>query len=165
MIIRKAKIEDAEVIAQISVETWQNTYRGIIDSSILNARNVDEKRISSWVRIIESSERIVLVCENDEEIVGYLSAGPARDNYGIKNEICALYVKPAEQRKGVGTMLIKTYKQTIHNKKFYLYALKKNLQAARFYEKNGGVITDKFNRKLMIQGQEYAEVCYVFNGK
>ncbi|MBP3546864.1 MAG: GNAT family N-acetyltransferase [Alphaproteobacteria bacterium] len=165
MKVRKAEIEDAEVIAQINVETWQNAYKGIIDATYLNERKVDNKRISTWIRIIESSERIVLICENDGEIMGYLSAGSARDNYGIKNEISALYVKPAAQRKGVGSMLIKTYRQTIHNEEFYLYVLEKNFKAAHFYEKNGGIIAKQFNRNLVIQGQEYAEVCYVFNEK
>ena len=62
MKVRKAEIEDAEVIAQINVETWQNAYKGIIDATYLNERKVDNKRISTWIRIIESSERIVLIC-------------------------------------------------------------------------------------------------------
>jgi len=165
MQVRKAKIEDALAISQINVETWQDAYKGIIDDSILESRKVDEKRISTWAGIIENQERIVLVCENDEKIIGYLSACPARDNYGIKNEISALYVRPGAQRKGAGSMLLMAYKQIIHNQKFYLYALKENQKAALFYKKNGGVIYDKFNRHLIIQGQEYSEVCYVFNEK
>lgn len=162
MNVRKAEIEDAEVIARINVETWQDAYKGIIDDSILSARKVDDKRISTWAKIIENPERVVLVCENVEGIMGYLSAGPARDNYGIKNEIIALYVKPIAQRYGAGSALIKAYKQIINEQSFYLYVLQKNQKARCFYEKNGGVIYEKFSRNLNIQDQEYEEVCYVF---
>ncbi len=162
MKVRKAQTEDAEIITQINVETWQDAYQGIIDDSILSARKVDDKRISTWAEIIKNPESVVLVCENVEGIMGYLSAGPARDNYGIKNEIIALYVKPVAQRNGAGSALIKAYKQIINEQCFYLYALKKNQKARCFYEKNGGVIYEKFSRNLNIQGQEYEEVCYVF---
>jgi len=161
MKIRKAKPEDAKIITQINVETWQNAYKGIIDDAILDARKVDEKRISTWKGIIQKPDLTVLVCE-DEDIVGYLSAGPARDNWGIENEIYALYVHPLAQRKGVGSALIKEYRQVLKNKSFYLYALKKNTKAARFYEKNGGVINKNFSRNLTIQNQILEELCYVF---
>jgi GNAT superfamily N-acetyltransferase len=162
MKVHKAKTEDARIISQINVETWQDAYKGIVDDSILSMRKVDDKRISAWVRTIENPERIVLVCENDERIIGYLSAGPARDNCGIKNEIYALYVKPIAQRCGAGSALIKAYKQIINGQSFYLYALKKNQKAAYFYEKNGGIIYEQFSRNIIIQDQEYEEVCYVF---
>ncbi len=165
MKVRKARIEDAFVISQINVETWQNAYKEIIDASILNARKVDDKRISTWAKIIESPEHIVLVCEVDEEVIGYLSAGNARDNYSYKNEIFALYVKPVAQRQGAGSALIEAYKHNIKHQGFYLYALKKNQKAACFYKKNGGVVYDKYNRNLTIQDKTYEELCYVFDEK
>ena len=165
MKVRKAEIKDAEVIARINVETWQSAYKGIIDASVLNGRKVDEKRIATWAKIIEVPERVVLVCESDGEVVGFLAAGPSRDNYGIKNEISALYVKPAAQRQGAGSALIKAYKQAVNGQSFYLYMLKDNAKAACFYEKNGGVVYEKFNRDLIICDKAYKEVCYVFDGK
>lgn len=165
MKVRKANVEDALAISQINVETWQDAYKGIIDNTFLNARQVDEKRISTWAGIIESPGRIVLVCEDNGEILGYLAAGPARDNYNIKNEISAIYVKPTAQRKGAGSALIRAYKQAINNKSFYLYTLQENQKARCFYEKNGGIIYNKYSRNLAINAQEYAEVCYVFDGK
>ena len=165
MKIRKAKPEDAPIITKINVETWQDAYRGIIDDAILDARKIDEKRISTWAKIIEDINHITLVCETEGKIVGYLHASYARDDLGIENEITALYVERAAQRKGVGSALIKEYKRIINNKSFYLYALKKNKKAADFYQKNGGVINEKYNHTLTIQGQTLEEICYVFEGK
>ena len=161
MKIRRARPEDALIIAQINVETWQDAYKGLIDDDILKTRKVDEKRISGWLKNIENPNCVVLVCE-DGGLKGYLSAGAARDDFGIEHEIYALYVKPSAQRKGVGTELIKGYRKTIKNESFYLYMLKNNFKAARFYEKNGGVICEKFNRTLNVDNQTIDEVCWVF---
>ena len=120
MKVRRAEISDAKIITQINVETWKNSYRGLIDDSILNARNVDDKRMKGWQDNIQNPDLIVLVCE-DEEIMGYLTAGPARDDFGIENEIYAFYVKPSVQRKGIGTRLMNEYKNIISHKSFYLY--------------------------------------------
>ena len=164
MKIRRAKIEDATTIAQINVDTWHNAYKGLIDDAILKARVVDEKRIAAWEETIKNPNRIVLVCENNKEVVGYLTAGPARDDCGFENELFALYVKPSSQNQGIGSALINEYKKIIKNRPFYLYMLKNNQKAAGFYEKNGGVICKKFNRNLEVQGHTFEEVCYVFEG-
>lgn len=164
MKIRKAKIEDARKIAEINVETWQNAYKGLIDDAILEARKVDGKRISDWEKNIQNPAVTVLVCE-DEEITGYLCAGPARDDFGIENEIYALYVHPTAQRKGYGSELIKKYKQIIKYRPFYLYMLKNNQKAADFYVKNGGRLCEKLARDLTVYHGIIAEECYVFEEK
>ena len=163
MKIRRAELKDAEVVAKINVETWQSAYRGLIDDAILDARQVDEKRIASWAKNIGDPNFIVLVCEDeDKDVIGYLSAGRARDDWGIKHEIYAFYVHPTAQGRGAGTALMKEYKQAIKNESFYLYMLKDNKKAAGFYEKNGGVVAEKFKHYLTIHGQTLEERCYVF---
>lgn len=161
MIIRKAKIYDARAIAQISVDTWKDAYKGLIANSILENRKVDNKRISSWLENIQNPDFTVLVCE-DNEILGYLWAGPARDEYGLKNEIYALYVKTSAQRCGIGSELIKKYKQLIQNESFYLYMIKNNKKASSFYKVSGGSICEKYNRKINDQNQIIEEICYIF---
>jgi len=161
MIIRKAEAKDARAIAQISVDTWKDAYKGLIDNAVLESRKVDDKRILSWVDNINNPDFIVLVCE-DKEILGYLWGGPARDEYGLKNEIYALYVKTSSQRRGIGSELIKEYKQRIKNESFYLYMIKNNKKASSFYEASGGSICEKHNRKLEIPNQTIEEICYIF---
>ena len=161
MIIRRAEVKDALAIAQISVDTWKDAYKGLIDDAILEGRKVDDKRISSWEENIKNPDFTVLVCE-DNEILGYLWAGPARDEYGLKNEIYALYVRTSNQRQGIGSKLINKYKQTIKNEDFYLYMIKNNKRASSFYEALGGSIYEKYNRKLSDQNHIIEETCYVF---
>ncbi len=161
MLIRKAEVKDATSIAQISVETWKDTYKGLIDETILYNRKVDDKRISGWVENIKNPDFTILVYE-DKEILGYLWAGPARDKQEIKNELYAIYIKISAQRKGIGSKLIEEYKQIINNENFYLYMIKNNIKASTFYEKAGGVVCEKYNRQLDLKNQVIEEVCYVF---
>ena len=161
MIIRRAEPQDARAIAQISVDTWKDAYKGLIDDTVLEGRKLDDKRISSWSENIQNPDFTVLVCE-DNEILGYLWAGPARDDYGLKNEIYALYVKTSNQRQGIGSKLINAYKQTINNEHFYLYMIKNNKKASSFYEALGGSIWKKHNRKLNNQNTAVEETCYIF---
>ena len=161
MIIRKAEPKDAKAIAQINVETWKDTYKGLIDDTVLNERKVDEKRIAGWLNRIQDPTSIVLVYE-DKNILGYLWAGPARDAYQIKNEIYALYVQPGNQKKGIGSMLLEKYKQQIKGEDFYLYALKNNTKASSFYTKNGGILWPEAARKIEDKNTQIEEICYIF---
>ena len=54
MIIRRAEVKDARAIAQISVDTWKDAYKGLIDDAILEGRKVDDKRILSWAENIQN---------------------------------------------------------------------------------------------------------------
>lgn len=161
MNVRRAEIKDAVAITEISVDTWKDTYKGLIDDNILSTRKVDEKRISKWIKNIQDVSAIVLVYEEDE-ILGYLWAGKARDNHNIKNELYALYVKKNSQRMGVGALLLNEYKKIINQENFYLYALKGNHKALSFYKKMGGEIFPKFNKKIEDNGNIMEELCFVF---
>ena len=161
MIVRKAEQKDARIIAQISVDTWKDAYKGLIADDVLNARKVDEKRVSNWIENIQNPAYIVLVCE-DKEVLGYLWAGPARDDRNLKNELYALYVKTSAQRRGIGGELISKYRQMINNEGFYLYMIKNNSKASAFYEKTGGSVCEQYNRKFEVKNQTIEEVCYIF---
>ena len=40
--IRKAKVDDALIISQISVDTWKKTYEGILPNEYMLAPNIRE---------------------------------------------------------------------------------------------------------------------------
>ncbi len=159
--VRRARLADARAIAEINVRTWKESYKGLIDDSILEKRQVDEKRILHAQQKIQDPSSIVLVYE-DEKVLGYVIAGPARDERYIKNELYAIYVQPDVQQKGIGTKLLNEYKRIMNGGNFYLYTLKNNFKARFFYERNGGVLREEFNHNMTIQNFVIEEVCYVF---
>jgi hypothetical protein len=53
--IRLAVIHDARAIAEVHVESWKSTYRGIYPEALLNGLSV-EKRESSWRELLAGHE-------------------------------------------------------------------------------------------------------------
>lgn len=159
--IRKANVDDALVITEISIDTWKKAYEGLLPQELLTNRKVDEKRINSWKENITNSDYTVLVYEN-ETVCGYLWAGKKRDDIGVPYEVYAIYVNPKYQRAGIGQALINEYKKQINHKPFYLYMLKGNTSASAFYKKMGGKENKLYNRVLTVGEYRIEEEIYVF---
>jgi len=100
-------------------------------------------------------------------VVGYLNAYKnTNKKIPIPYEILYFYIHPDFQHQGIGQKLFQHFKQTIKNKPFYLYMLKGNIQAQKFYEKMGGV---QQSQNMDIGSKVYNftihEVCWIFNPK
>ncbi len=107
--IRLATQRDAPAIARVHVETWRDTYAGIIpDHALLG---LDERREAARQRHalgLRRSGAITLVAELPRHgVIGYAEAGVARApglSYGA--EIYTLYVLPGYQGEGHGRGLL-----------------------------------------------------------
>jgi len=72
--IRKTCLEDAERCAQIHIQAWQETYKGIIPDSYLDSAD-PTKRISMWKNSIQNQSLLNFVAEiEDVGVVGYVTA-------------------------------------------------------------------------------------------
>ena len=159
--IRKATINDASIIAEISIDSWKSAYKGLLPPKLLLNRKADKERITAWKDNIANSDYIVLVYEQDK-VCGYLWAGKKRDKIDIPYEIYAIYVSPQYQRLGIGQALINEYKKLINNQPFYLYMLKGNAPASAFYKQMGGNENVSYNKKISINEYIIEEEIYIF---
>lgn len=163
MKIRKAVLKDAQSIAKISVETWNTAYKDILPQSVLDARKVDDKRIASWSNKINKQSDITIVCEENNDVVGFLWAGINRDSkITISNELYAIYVDNAKQGKGIGKMLFNEYRKIIKNKPFYLFMAKGNVPTSKFYMAMGGKLNADYDKKANVENTIIEEIAYVF---
>ena len=89
--IRKANVDDALVITQISIDAWKKAYEGLLPQELLTNRKVDVKRINSWKENITNSDYTVLVYEN-ETVCGYSWAGKKRDDIDVPYQVYVIYV-------------------------------------------------------------------------
>lgn len=108
-LIRPARPEDAPAIARIHVDTWRDTYAGILPNAYLVQLVQAGARQSVW-RIgaggRSPSGETTLVAELDQ-VVGFASFGRARHVRGGQvGEIYALYVAPDAQGQGLGRGLV-----------------------------------------------------------
>lgn len=162
MIIRRAVEKDAESIISININGWKETYYGIFPNDFLE--NLDQKKEES----IEKCKRKIneyIVCEIDDEVVGFLRFGKNKKGYNDKYaEVYALYIGSQYKKRGIGRRLLEY--SFIKLKDVYDNVLISTLQensATKFYEKCGGKQIGTCCFKL--DNNEYLENLYLFNLK
>jgi GNAT superfamily N-acetyltransferase len=133
--IRRADPADAEALAHLHLDVWDDAYTGLMPQGILDDRRerVDE-RVERW-RDILTEPRPTWVAEDAEGLIGFASAGPARDNdVDDLLELYSLYVRASYWDAGVGYAL---FEETLGDQAAYLWVLASNARAIRFYERQG----------------------------
>ena len=133
--LRRAEAADAEALAHLHLDVWDDAYTGLMPQGILDDRRerVDE-RVERW-RDILGQPHGNWVAEDTDGLVGLACSGPARDN-DIDDllELYALYVRASYYGTGVGFAL---FEQTVGDRAAYLWVLANNERAIRFYERQG----------------------------
>jgi len=133
--LRRAEPADAEALAHLHLDVWDDAYTGLMPQGILDDRRerVDE-RVERW-RDILTEPRPTWVAEDAEGLIGFASAGPARDNdVDDLLELYSLYVRASYWDAGVGYAL---FEETLGDQAAYLWVLASNTRAIGFYERQG----------------------------
>ena len=160
--IRQARQGDAAEIARVYIESWHDTYPGVLPTSLLRAMT-PKGQAARWEASIRAQGReTVLVAESVRDgIVGMASLGPARDGgIGFDGEIYTLYVDPAFFGHGVGRTLLKGAFVVLRKKGMkscVIWAHARN-HARFFYEAMGGRLVAE--RTAMVAGEAAPEVAY-----
>lgn len=165
IIIRKARTEDAEAIANIKISGWQTAYKGIIEDDFLDNMNINEE-IEKRKKNIKNGADII-VAELDNEIVGFCLYRDyiknQEENLDADCEISSLYVKTELKRKGIGKKLMNYVINDLKSKrkkKMILGCLKDNYPSRAFYEKMGGKVLK--TEKIAFGNKEYEEKIYEY---
>ena len=133
--LRAAIVSDAEPLAHLHLDCWDDAYTGLVPQRILDERRdrVGD-RIERWRAILDEGEP-TLLADHGGRLVGFASAGTGRDNdVDIDLELKALYVRAAWWGTGVGYALLW---ESIADRAAYLWVLRGNDRAIAFYERHG----------------------------
>jgi GNAT superfamily N-acetyltransferase len=109
--IRSAVPGDEVGIAKVHVQSWLETYTGLIPDSYLQALSVEAK-IEQWKAGIAitreaNPEKQLFVAEKNGSIVGFSSLGKSRGKIpGYSAEIYAIYVLKELHGQGIGMRLM-----------------------------------------------------------
>ena len=160
MLIRPAIRSDAPAIAQVYVQTWKNTYLGLVPFGYLYAMSARELE-QSFLNEAAQKSAFSFVAEDAGEIIGFISGGYTRQRDAIyEGEIYALYVLKNHQRKGIGGRLVLALAAALNRcdvQSLLVWVLAKN-PYRRFYEKLNGVILRK--KRLPFAGEMIDTIAY-----
>jgi GNAT superfamily N-acetyltransferase len=141
--IRVATLDDAEPLAHLHLDVWDDAYTGLVPQGILDDRRSEvDARVERWREILTQSQQtddptVVAVVRDGgaDVLVGFASSGPARDNdVDTEHELWALYVRKAYYGTGVGYAL---FEAVVGDRAAYLWVLAGNDRAIEFYHRQG----------------------------
>ncbi len=164
--VRPATVDDLPGMARVHVETWQATYRGLVPDERLDRLTVAndlESGFGSWVRQPPPGVGAFVAIDPAGEVVGFAFDGPnAGGEAGFPGELKSLYVRPAQQRRGVGTALVGEAARHLFASGrvgMIVWVLEQN-PYRRFYERLGGVPVGRRMTPSRIAGIPLPEVSY-----
>ena len=158
-VIRKARVCDAEEIADVHVKSWQETYQDLVPSSLLDSLSITE-RADWWREVLSTPEppkgsAVFVAVESSDRIVGFGACGPQRSqkliDLQMEGEFQAIYVRKDAQRRALGKKLMAAMAKCFLASGFKggaLWVLRDNRPARLFYEAlNGNVVAEKKDQR------------------
>lgn len=163
---RLALAADAAGIARVHVQSWRDTYSGLLPDRYLAAMNVRQYE-SQWARTLRDPyhRSAVFVVEQAGRVVGFASCGRERDgDRRYEGELYAIYLLREAQGRGHGRALVESAAAALALRgmmSMVVWVLRDNTGARAFYERLGGVYLRE--RPLdLAQGLGIREVSYLW---
>lgn len=151
--VRAARVEDAAEMARVNVQSWRETYRGLMPDEVLDDAGFLSRRERFWTTIL-SEERYranrVAVAERDGAIIGIGMAGPPEDpeaRWAV--HLYVLYVVEAAHGSGAGAALLDAVVDT--HESAALWVADPNPRAQAFYRKHGFVADGTVNDEDVVR--------------
>ena len=135
-VIRPVIAEDAARLCHLQLEAWRSDYQHSVDPEKWldddgfdrDAREVNMRRL-----VTDPSTRAFLVAMQDEEIVGFITVGDARDgDRPGETELSWIYFHPSAQGTGFALELAAA---ALGDRPAYLWVNERNHRALAFYAK------------------------------
>lgn len=161
MEIRDATPDDADAITAVARASWHAAY-----DDLLGAETVEET-VDSWydteslreeIQGVESEGGACFLVAEDDDVVGFANAGPARDWVsdpdGPDAFFSRLYVAPDHWGEGIGTELTARVARRLQgtgHERVWLEVFDANERGRSFYESLGferiGNVTEQFGER------------------
>lgn len=132
-IVRPALAGEIKLLAAIGLASWEKAVSGLVDPAGMRV-----SAYNSFMNFLEDNWLIVDVAENDGRAAGWV----ARENRD--NQITDLWIEPALQRRGLGSLLLSATEGRIISAGHETASLEthaRNAQAIAFFESRGYAIS------------------------
>jgi ribosomal protein S18 acetylase RimI-like enzyme len=139
--VRPARVEDVDQMARVNVQSWQETYRGLVADAVLDDAGFVSARERFWTAALTDEryrDNRVAVAERDGELVGIAMSGPPLDaGAAWARQLYVLYVQAADHGTGAGLALLEAVVGPEESAALWVAA--PNPRAQAFYRKHGFV--------------------------
>jgi ribosomal protein S18 acetylase RimI-like enzyme len=162
-VIHPATAADAPGVARVHVDSWRETYAGIVPDDFLAGLSY-ERREQMWRSGLERPDwkGLLLVAEASEHgIVGFVAGGPPQEPLGVFDcELWAIYLLRAHQGKGLGRQLFTRFAREMASRGYasmFLWVLAEN-PTVGFYRHMGGERVGE--KEIEVGGKKLVEHAY-----
>ncbi len=166
--IRNANLNDINDIVQLIIDSWNETYRGIISQAYLDDMKKNKTKLIK-IMANEFNQKKIFVAIYNNEIIGFSELAFSNEfslDLDIDCELCRLYVKNNYKKLGIGTKLyeyvISLFRKD-NKKKMGVWCVKDNISAIVFYTKKGGKIDKETDFTLSDSNKIYKMVALSFD--
>lgn len=165
IIFSEPTLADAEEIARVHVQCWQESYVDLLLADFLKELSVDARAVQ-WKKAISDPDVFVRVARDAGRIAGFVSCGEAREDAAKEadGEIFAIYILKLYHGRRIGRGLIAAaarYWLAKGGRSLFVLSMSGNNKAAAFYEALGGV--QVYQGSFEIAGASVADRGHLFN--
>ncbi|WP_146359411.1 GNAT family N-acetyltransferase [Arthrobacter yangruifuii] len=139
--IRRAVSGDAEDFVSVHLQSWRESYAHVLGEEVFRRREADRtaavehRRAALAEQAADPAIRNWLAHAEDGRLLGFASAGPARDaDVDVALELWSIYVLAEAYGTGVGQALLE---HAVDTDPAYVWVLEDNARAQAFYRRNG----------------------------
>jgi ribosomal protein S18 acetylase RimI-like enzyme len=136
--VRRAEPADAPSMAIVHVDTWRETYRGLMSDAVLDDPALLDWRERFWDAALTDpkyEQNTVVVASHEGTLIGIAMSGPSLDGADEPQQLYLLYTYAAFHGSGVGTALLNAVIDP--TTPAALWVADPNPRAQAFYRKNG----------------------------
>ena len=160
--VRLATPADASAVANVFIDAWRGSYRGIVADSIIDA--LDLKDTTKWLgEIIANKSTQTLVAETAPgHVVGFTTFGMEPENPGY-GHVFSLYVSSAASGQGIGRLLLEkalAVLDPLSVRPVTLWVFEENARARKLYT-NAGFVPDGARRVQEIYGAQQIRLTHM----
>ncbi|UZX05557.1 GNAT family N-acetyltransferase [Arthrobacter sp. CDRTa11] len=127
-------------MARVHVDTWRETYRGLMSDAVLDDPTLLSWREKFWTAALTDprySQNSVAVASHEGTLIGIAMSGPSLDDAEEPRQLYLLYTYAAFHGSGVGAALLNAVLDS--TAPAALWVADPNPRAQAFYQKNGFV--------------------------
>jgi len=164
--IRPAGAADARAIAQVRVDSWRTTYRGLIPDAYLDGMEVDAS-VALWDRVLAAEAAnavVVFVATRDGEVIGFAAGNMLKEpKHGADAELTAVYLRRDVQRARLGHRLVRAVVDALRARgasAMIVWTIAGNKGARAFYEQLGAELV--VEQPFAWDGMDLVEAGYVW---